>query len=547
MEEAILDREKPQEFTVDAIPLPNLESGATSPGSKERVQPTPEELLECRHVKNSLSTGVWLVAFLGLAERFCYYGIIVMFQNYIQNSRTDPLRPGALGLGQSLAGVIQNCFTLFSLMTPICAAIIADSWLGRYRTLCIALCIYIVGTVILITTSLPTALAHGSGLPGFIVALFVLGFAVGGVKATIGPFIADQCTDEAHFISYTKSGEKVIVSREATVEYIFNIYYWCVNAGALAGIATTFMEKDIGFWAAFLMPSCFLAAAVVLFFATKPLYVDHRPDKNILPDAFRACLYGIKGGRRMDAAKPENVLEKYGKTVPWTASFVEELKNGLTAFRAFIAFVIYWLCQTQMSTNLISQSANMNSHGVPNDLLPTINSVTVVILLPIVQHLVNPTLRRMKIAFPPINRMTVGFIIEAMAMAYVAGIQKLVYNTGPCFDHPRKCAASNNGDLPNNVNMLIQIPVYVLEGAGEVFSNPAGYEYAYTKASMSIKAVVQAAFQFSSAAGSALALALSPTYKDPQILTMFSCLAGFMFLDACIFYACFRKENKKSN
>ena len=40
--------------------------------------------------------------------------------------------------------------------------------------------------------------------------------------------LADQCTDEPYTIKYTKSGEKVIVDREATVEYIFNIYYWYV-------------------------------------------------------------------------------------------------------------------------------------------------------------------------------------------------------------------------------------------------------------------------------------------------------------------------------
>ena len=94
-------------------------------------------------------------------------------------------------------------------------------------------------------------------------------------------FVADQCTDERYQIKHTKSGEKVIVDREATVEYIFNIYYWyptcppltlyklmvyrCVNVGALAGIATTFMEKDIGFWAAFLMPTAFFAVGIVLF------------------------------------------------------------------------------------------------------------------------------------------------------------------------------------------------------------------------------------------------------------------------------------------
>lgn len=35
--------------------------------------------------------------------------------------------------------------------------------------------------------------------------------------------------------------------------------------GALAGIGTTFMEKEIDFWAAFLMPSGVFAVGVVIF------------------------------------------------------------------------------------------------------------------------------------------------------------------------------------------------------------------------------------------------------------------------------------------
>lgn len=198
-----------------------------------------------------------------------------------------------------------------------------------------------------------------------------------------------------------------------------------------------------------------------------------------------------------------------------------------------------------MSTNLISQAANMNSHKIPNDLLPTINSVAVVIILPIIQHGVNPILHRYYIPFPPISRMTVGFIIEAAAMAYVAGIQKLVYSSPPCYSHPRHCQASDGGRIPNDVYVLTQIPVYVLEGLGETFSNPAGYESAYTKAPQSMKTVVQAAFQLSSAGGSALALALAPTYSESKLLVLFSSLAGCMFLNACIFHVLFRKEARK--
>ena len=141
--------------------------------------------------------------------------------------------------------------------------------------------------------------------------------------------------------------------------------------------------------------------------------------------------------------------------------------------------------------------------------------------------------------------MTVGFIIEAAAIAYVAGIQKLVYSRPPCYSYPRHCEASDGGKIPNDVHVLTQLPVYVLEGLGETFSNPAGYEYAYTKAPQSMKTVVQAAFQLSSAGGSALALALAPTYSDPKLLIMFSTLAGCMFLDACIFHVVFRKEARR--
>lgn len=94
--------------------------------------------------------------------------------------------------------------------------------------------------------------------------------------------LADQCTDEPRTTKYTSSGKKVIVDREATVEYIFNIHYWCVwnfphwhlgktnhcscvDAGALSGIATTFMEKDVGYWAAFLMPTSVFALGIIVF------------------------------------------------------------------------------------------------------------------------------------------------------------------------------------------------------------------------------------------------------------------------------------------
>lgn len=36
-----------------------------------------------------------------------------------------------------------------------------------------------------------------------------------------------------------------------------------VNIGALSSIPTTFMEKYIGFWAAYLLPTCILVVTII--------------------------------------------------------------------------------------------------------------------------------------------------------------------------------------------------------------------------------------------------------------------------------------------
>ena len=57
----------------------------------------------------------------------------------MQNSLDDDSVPGALALGQSTATTIYNAFFFFSYLTPLPFAIVSDTWLGRYKTLCVSL------------------------------------------------------------------------------------------------------------------------------------------------------------------------------------------------------------------------------------------------------------------------------------------------------------------------------------------------------------------------------------------------------------------------
>lgn len=61
----------------------------------------------------------------------------------------------------------------------------ADQYLGKYKTIVLFAGIYIVGLLVLLLTSLPVALNHGTGLGGFIAAILIIGIGTGGIKANV--------------------------------------------------------------------------------------------------------------------------------------------------------------------------------------------------------------------------------------------------------------------------------------------------------------------------------------------------------------------------
>ncbi|KAF7335165.1 POT family-domain-containing protein [Mycena sanguinolenta] len=522
--------------TLTDFPNNNTEHGAPS-DKHSGVQPTSDEMVTLRRAGGRIPNGAWLVALIGFAERFTYYGVTAPFQNYIQNNRDDPLRPGALGLGQSSATRLSYFLTFFVYATSFGGAIVADGWFGRYKSLRLFASIYACGVFILLVTSLPVSLKHGAGLGGLIAAIIVFGIGAGGMKSNLAPFIADQCanTPTMHVVR-TSSGERVIVDQALTLQRIYSIYYWCGNVGSLSGVATTLLERHVDFWAAFLLPACSIWVALALLILGRAQFVERPAKGTILPQAMRALWCGVRGGFKMDAALPAS----HQGTVPWDDTFVHELKRGLLACRVFLAWPILLLCQSQMPTNLVSQAATMETHGLPNDIIGFLNPVSVIIFLPLAEHVLYPALRRAKVKFSPINRMALGFLLESFAQAYAAGIQHLVYSTAPCFNAPLKCAPDPG---PNHVNIWMQTPIYVLEGLGEVFSSPSAYEYAYDAAPASMKSVLQAVFVGMGALAVLLGFAMSPLYRDPLLVVSYSVLAGLMALTTVVYFVAFRARS----
>jgi POT family proton-dependent oligopeptide transporter len=275
----------------------------------------------------------------------------------MQNPYGNALRPGALGLGQANASSISYGFTFWMYLTPVIGGIIADSWLGRYRTICYAAGIYVCGLLLLFVTALPYSLEHGAGLGGFIAALFLIGSGAGGIKANVSVLIFEQYTEtKAKISTLPKTGERVIVDPQTTISNIYMIFYNVLCVGCLSGIPATYIELQVGFWAAYLVPFCafwIAVAALVIgrkkygklnsvdppYFAWK--YTDMRAavvrntPQPVLGKALKALGIAIRNGFKMDAAKPsyQAQLGRSTSRITWDDKFVDELKRGLYACR----------------------------------------------------------------------------------------------------------------------------------------------------------------------------------------------------------------------
>ncbi|KAL2823484.1 POT family-domain-containing protein [Aspergillus cavernicola] len=512
-------------------------------------EPNADEIKSLRHVAENLPLSAWLVAVVELCERFTYYGMSGLFQNYVQRPLDGSEGRGALGMGHQGATGLTTFFQFWCYVTPIVGAIVADQYLGKYKTIVYFCGIYLVGLLILVCTSIPGALESGAGLGGFIAAILIIGLGTGGIKSNVAPLIADQYKRKRMAVSTNKKGERVVIDPALTIQRIYMIFYGAINVGSLSLLATPYMERDVGFWSAYLLCLCMFAVGTLVVICGRKYYIVRPPQGSVITDAFKA-LWIMVINRNMDAPKPTWQAANGGNrpNVPWDDHFIDELKRALVACRVFCFYPIYWVVYGQFSSNFVTQAGQMQGHGIPNDLMQNFDPISIIVFIPVLEALVYPVLRRMHIRFRPISRISLGFIVASLAMMYAAIVQHLIYSAGPCYDSPLCDASIVDGSAQGNrIHIAIQTPAYVFIGVSEIFASVSGLEYAYTKAPPSMKSFVQSMYLLTNAFGSALAEALTPAAYDPAIMWMFTGLACASFVVGILFYFIYRHLNDQED
>ncbi|KAH8117120.1 PTR2-domain-containing protein [Phellopilus nigrolimitatus] len=547
--------------------------GSDTGGQDSSESPTAEENVMLRRVVDDIPLAAFTIVIVELCERFAFYGLSGVFQNYLQNplpiggkgtgapaSVNDPVPAGALNLGQSTASGLQQVFSAFAYVFPLFGAIIADTKWGRYKTITVFCAVYFVGLFIITASSFPFFLRVGLGLPGWLFGAFIVAVGTGGIKANVSPLVADQYRKTDMFIRTINSGERVIVDPSLTISRIYNLFYWCINVGSLSAIVTTQLERRVGFWAAFTLPTCVFVATPLVLISGSKLYYKVAPRGSIIVEVYRVVRLAFKGlltnpvrflreARTTgiwNRAKPSLLVssddtqdKNIGTSmITWDDSFVDEVKRTARACQIALFFPLYWVAYNQITTNLVSMAATMSTNGTPNDLLANFNPITLIILLPTMDVIVYPSLRRIGIVLRPIFRIWLGFMFAALAMVYSAVLQHFIYSTNPCGEYVGTCAQ------PSSIIVWVQVPSYVLIAISEIFASVSGLEYAYSESPKGMKSIVMSFFLLMSAVGSVINAFLAPFAQDPNLVRNYTGIALATFVAGNLFYLCFWRRDR---
>ncbi|GMI80359.1 hypothetical protein like AT3G54450 [Hibiscus trionum] len=431
------------------------------------------------------SKGGWnaaiFVIFVEMAERFAFYGLAGNLITYLTNNLGEPMTVAAKNV---------NTWVGVSSIFPLLGAFIADSYLGRFKTILASSLIYFLGMVLL-SLSVSVIPMHYRKVV-FFTALYVLAIGEGGHKPCVQTFAADQFDENNPQEKAAKSS-------------FFNWWYLGIVTGASVAIVVVIYLQDNVSWAAgFGVLSGSLAVALAVFLTGIKRYRKQRPTGSpftmiarvfvaaakkwrvsethggrgiCYEDDRRICesnnLVRTKQFRFLDKAMIIDNKDCLSKTKdPWrlcSLNQVEEVKLVLRLIPIWFACLMFSAVITQLHTFFTKQGSTMlRSIGpnfeVPPAALQSLVGLTILIAVPVYDRVFVPIAR--KITGHPrgitmLQRIGAGLFVSILNMVVAGLVETARVNT-----------ASKHGllDTPKAVvpmSIWWLVPQYVLTGIGD--------------------------------------------------------------------------------
>ena len=391
----------------DEIQKPTRRKGASekkSPSKEVENEQNPGCILD-----DNYPCSVWFILGNEVCERFSYYGMHTILVLYLTSM---------LQMSDERATAIYHAFNMFCYFSPLFGAIIADSCLGKYKTILYVSIIYGIGNVIVAVTAVPSIL-DSVKLTGPLLGLLLIALGTGGIKPCVSAFGGDQFGPHQQHL----------------LESFFSIFYFSINFGSLLSmIVTPVLRGDVSCFGndcyslAFGVPAALMIIAIIVFVAGTPRYKKNPPSGNIVVEVIKCIFHAAQRrcssvGRRV--SKPhwlDWAEDKYGRQM------ISDVKALLRVLFMFLPLPLFWTLFDQQGSRWTLQAEQLDGHigdllTVKPDQMQALNPIFILVLIPIFERVLYPIFRKCGFALRPLQRMCFGMFLAGVSFLMAAFLQ----------------------------------------------------------------------------------------------------------------------------
>jgi len=312
------------------------------------------------------------------AERFSFYGmkgILVVFMTKYLHIMSD--NTNMIAMNKAAAIEQYHNFTSLVYLTPILGALLADTFLGKYRTILSLSVIYCLGHLALAFMGTGGLTPEAWMLTG----LGLISLGSGGIKPCVSAHVGDQ---------FGKSNA-------SWLSKVFGWFYISINIGAfISTMLTPWLLEWYGPHWAFGIPGVLMAIATLVFWMGRNVFIHIQPK-------------GI-----------EFLRETFSK---------EGLKAMAKLSIIFCFVAVFWALFDQTGSSWVLQAEDLNRYWLGIHWLPSqiqaINPIMIVILVPSFSFVIYPFLDKI-IDLTPLRKVSIGLFVMVIGFAMVSLLQQWI-------------------------------------------------------------------------------------------------------------------------
>ncbi|XP_057621043.1 solute carrier family 15 member 2 [Chionomys nivalis] len=384
-----------------------------SPVSTEEVLPRPSSPPKKPSPKIFGSSYPLSIAFIVVnefCERFSYYGMKAVLTLYFLYF---------LHWNEDTSTSVYHAFSSLCYFTPILGAAIADSWLGKFKTIIYLSLVYVLGHVFKSLGAIP--ILGGKTLHTILslIGLSLIALGTGGIKPCVAAFGGDQF-EEKH--------------AEARTRY-FSVFYLSINAGSLIStFITPMLRGDVKCFGedcyalAFGVPGLLMVVALVVFAMGSKMYRKPPPEGNIVAQVIKCIWFAISNrfrNRSGDIPKRQHWLDWASEKYP--KHLIVDVKALTRVLFLYIPLPMFWALLDQQGSRWTLQANKMDGDlgffVLQPDQMQVLNPFLVLVFIPLFDLVIYRLISKCRINFSSLRKMAVGMILASLAFAVAALVE----------------------------------------------------------------------------------------------------------------------------